>query len=87
MQKLTFDRTIPLAEQRLRVALAKSSRIKKKNHGTGKRNAAIRRAKKKAALSKAEANLAAARRIKAVTAAYWRGEAYDLSGCYPDDPW
>ncbi len=72
---MTFDRKVPLSEQRMRVSLAKGVRKKGKNHGTGKRNHAIRQQKKNAAKAKRERFMRALRVYKAASAAYWRGDA------------
>lgn len=79
MPTLTFDRSVPLSEQRLRVALSKCSRKVGKKHGTGARKASIARAKKMVAKAKRDRFVKELRTYKAATAAYWRGE----TDCHP----
>lgn len=76
--RLTFDKSVPLAEQRLRVALSQGVRKKGKKHGTGKRNKAISAAKKARAKAKVAANDAARKKRLAAARAYWSGEAEEL---------
>ncbi len=70
----TFDSSVPLPEQRLRVALAKSKRKHKKRHSTAPERVA--KAKKAAGAKKhALGPLAAAiRKKKDKARAFWRGE-------------
>lgn len=70
----TFDSSVPLPEQRLRVALKKSTRNHPKRHSTAPER--VKKAKKAAGARKyALGALAAAiKRKKDKARAFWRGE-------------
>lgn len=76
---MTFDRRVPLMEQRLRVLEAKQVRKHPKRHGTGKRSAAQKLARKRRAQLKAAMNNKAQQRYRSAVRAYWAGEAE----CHP----
>lgn len=82
MPTLTFDRKVPLCEQRLRVALSKCKRKQGKKHVVGKRNHAIRVAKKTRAAAIVKQRNDAIRNYKKLVRLYWSGALES----HPDAP-
>lgn len=70
----TFDKSVPIDEQRLRVLQSKSKRNQGKKHGTGKRSAAIKRRKKSATAHKQRVYNDRQARLKENARAYWSGD-------------
>lgn len=74
MPTLTFDRKVPIPEQRLRVACSKSKRNHGKRHAVMKRSIKRKLAAKNASKAKIAKANAAKRRYTAKVLAYWKGE-------------
>lgn len=70
----SFDKKVPLPEQRLRVALAKSTRNHPKRHATGARKAAKRRKNKAKTTAMLAQQKKRRQKFQAAAKAYWKGE-------------
>lgn len=73
--RMTFDKGVPLSEQRLAVAKAKCVRKHGKRHRTGKRKSQLYLAKKAKAVAKIAKQTKTRSRFLRTAAAYWAGDA------------
>jgi hypothetical protein len=75
MPRMSFDRKVPLPEQRLRVAMAKSNRNQPKKHATSARKAAKRRKTRHIRITKLAQQKKSRAKFLATARKYWTGES------------
>lgn len=71
--RMTFDKGVPISEQRLAVAKAKCVRKHGKRHRTGKRKSALYRAKAAKIAHVKKQHAKRQDRFKRAATAYWNG--------------